>query len=768
MSRQQHRTPLRPSDSLVEVKSKFEAEYRRFALKRNGPGGFQEFYRLLQTIHHIPGVDVLLGYADVHGDLLPINNDDNFHKAVSSANPLLRIIITKKGALFTVCSKHSTRLFTTIVLEPELIWTLCSDYCNLTTSWCLLHIQESHRPTWSDRTPSSASDGIPYFRCPPPRVRGLPPRQAPETLRPQLRTAASTMEAENMVHSDSMSPASLGICEKLFRRWELKTSLTEGSARRSQQTLTIRLGLPAQKSNNRTPLRVQIGEAVPPDHAPPGITVVAHVSVEVPSRTMESPVGALSSTPPKGLQEGRVLCTAVRPVGTNNSKRPIPNPKAQGSDPLVHRGELQHMAAELGSYKQAHTSSPPLTLGNSRVVEGPAPLKKLGSRAQAMRGGIGSSRPPPRLLPKPHCTGPSWTFLRVVSLLEGGPTSPFRAEPGRVPWAKTQPPGARLRAPTPGLAPGWGPEDEPAVFGTNSLQRRKKGLGLTGLRTTGSGSTQSKNKPGLMIGMPQNFRQISSIIDVDILPETHRRVRLHKHGTHKPLGFYIRDGVSVRVTPQGVEKVPGVFISRLVRGGLAESTGLLGVNDEILEVNGIDVAGKSLDQVTDMMVANSHNLIVTVKPANQRNNVVHRGSKTSVGNYGSVGSAGSTGSAPSHDSPSPASQSNPITASNSIAEGDSDDEDDDGDLILENDCLTPFDSQRLTNSNNTNLNRDSPSNRPHNSTVVRPLPQSVSLPNSVGASLSDSSMMMSNHNGNPQTSSSSQESMREDGNIITL
>lgn len=93
------------------------------------------------------------------------------------------------------------------------------------------------------------------------------------------------------------------------------------------------------------------------------------------------------------------------------------------------------------------------------------------------------------------------------------------------------------------------------VFATNSLQRRKKGLGLTGLRTTSSGSTHSKSKPGLMIGLPQNFRQISSIIDVDILPETHRRVRLHKHGTNKPLGFYIRDGVSVRVTPQGVEKV---------------------------------------------------------------------------------------------------------------------------------------------------------------------------------------------------------------------
>lgn len=399
--------PLKLTDSVVEVKSKFEAEYRRFALRRNGPGGFQEFYCLLQTIHHIPGVDMLLGYADIHGDLLPINNDDNFHKAVSSANPLLRIIISKK-------------------------------------------------------------------------------------------------------------------------------------------------------------------------------------------------------------------------------------------------------------------------------------------------------------------------------------------------------------------------EDEPVAFASNSLQRRKKGLGLTGLRNTSPGFSYSKNKPGLMIGLPQNFRQISSIIDVDILPETHRRVRLHKHGTHKPLGFYIRDGVSVRVTPQGVEKVPGVFISRLVRGGLAESTGLLGINDEILEVNGIDVAGKSLDQVTDMMVANSHNLIVTVKPANQRNNVVHRGSKTSVGNSGSVGLAGSTCSAPSHDSLSPVSQSNPFTASNSITEGDSDNEDDDGDLILESDCLMPFDSQRLTNSNNTNLNRDSPGNNPHNITMVRPLPQSVSLPNSVGTTLNDSSMMVSYQNENiAHTLGSGQERMREDNNIIT-
>lgn len=60
---------------------------------------------------------------------------------------------------------------------------------------------------------------------------------------------------------------------------------------------------------------------------------------------------------------------------------------------------------------------------------------------------------------------------------------------------------------------------------------------------------------------------------------------------------FISDGTSVKVTAHGLEKMPGIFISRLVPGGLAESTGLLAVNDEVIEVNGIEVAGKSLDQV---------------------------------------------------------------------------------------------------------------------------------------------------------------------------
>ncbi|XP_055732745.1 partitioning defective 6 homolog gamma-like [Salvelinus fontinalis] len=172
-------------------------------------------------------------------------------------------------------------------------------------------------------------------------------------------------------------------------------------------------------------------------------------------------------------------------------------------------------------------------------------------------------------------------------------------------------------------------------YGTHSLTRKKKAV--VALR-----NDVNRKRPHIRIGMPQDFRPVSSIIDVDILPESHRRVRLYRHGSDKPLGFYIRDGTSVRVTPHGLEKVPGIFISRMVPGGLAESTGLLAVNDEVLEVNGIEVTGKTLDQVTDMMIANSHNLIVTVKPVNQRNNVV-RASRISGSSGQSSDSSGSTG-----------------------------------------------------------------------------------------------------------------------------
>uniref|UniRef100_H3BX40 Par-6 family cell polarity regulator gamma b n=1 Tax=Tetraodon nigroviridis TaxID=99883 RepID=H3BX40_TETNG len=215
-----------------------------------------------------------------------------------------------------------------------------------------------------------------------------------------------------------------------------------------------------------------------------------------------------------------------------------------------------------------------------------------------------------------------------------------------------------------------------ANFGTNTLTRRKKAV--VALRN----SDVSRKRPHIRIGMPQDFRPVSSIIDVDILPESHRRVRLYRHGSDKPLGFYIRDGTSVRVTPHGLEKVPGIFISRLVPGGLAESTGLLAVNDEVLEVNGIEVTGKSLDQVTDMMIANSHNLIVTVKPVNQRNNVV-RSSRISGSSGQSSDSSGSAGY------PHPPSAAAGLTAPGANRYPDDLESDEETDIVIESSLNPP-------------------------------------------------------------------------------
>lgn len=40
----------------------------------------------------------LISYIDPRdNDLLPINNDDNFHRALTTARPLLRVIIQRKG-----------------------------------------------------------------------------------------------------------------------------------------------------------------------------------------------------------------------------------------------------------------------------------------------------------------------------------------------------------------------------------------------------------------------------------------------------------------------------------------------------------------------------------------------------------------------------------------------------------------------------------------------------------------------------------------------
>ncbi|XP_024148802.1 partitioning defective 6 homolog beta [Oryzias melastigma] len=305
-------------------------------------------------------------------------------------------------------------------------------------------------------------------------------------------------------------------------------------------------------------------------------------------------------------------------------------------------------------------------------------------------------------------------------------------------------------------------EEAENTFATDSLTRKKN----TVLSAVLLRPDATKKKPPVIISLPKDFRPVSSIIDVDILPETHRRVRLYKHGQEKPLGFYIRDGSSVRVTPQGLEKVPAIFISRLVPGGLAESTGLLAVNDEVLEVNGIEVAGKSLDQVTDMMIANSHNLIITVKPANQRNNVVRSGGGGGAAS-GSSGRSSDSGASHYGYSAHGATASVPSHIIQNFSAGELESDEDEEDLVIE--AGGEAEPIRRTSSNYSMPSL--PRYEPHlNLRTATNFSSAFSIHTNGTLPASNSSGSLNNTNANSATPSPdrARRSLEEEGTVITL
>ncbi|GLH04132.1 uncharacterized protein GBIM_09911 [Gryllus bimaculatus] len=91
------KTQLKVDSGIVEVKSKFDAEFRRFSVSRNDTAKYEDFRALIERLHRLSDVPFLISYTDPRdGDLLPINNDDNLGCALLNARPLLRVIVQRK------------------------------------------------------------------------------------------------------------------------------------------------------------------------------------------------------------------------------------------------------------------------------------------------------------------------------------------------------------------------------------------------------------------------------------------------------------------------------------------------------------------------------------------------------------------------------------------------------------------------------------------------------------------------------------------------
>ncbi|KAK7907635.1 hypothetical protein WMY93_016247 [Mugilogobius chulae] len=104
------------------------------------------------------------------------------------------------------------------------------------------------------------------------------------------------------------------------------------------------------------------------------------------------------------------------------------------------------------------------------------------------------------------------------------------------------------------------------------------------------------------------------------LGESVKLVRLEKT-RDTPLGATVRNDVD------------SVVVSRVVKGGSAERSGLLSEGDEILEINGIPIRGKHVNEVHDMLQQMHGTLTFLMIPSSQIKAAPHRQTVTHVKAY---------------------------------------------------------------------------------------------------------------------------------------
>ncbi|XP_020483997.1 MAGUK p55 subfamily member 5b isoform X1 [Labrus bergylta] len=95
------------------------------------------------------------------------------------------------------------------------------------------------------------------------------------------------------------------------------------------------------------------------------------------------------------------------------------------------------------------------------------------------------------------------------------------------------------------------------------------------------------------------------------LGETVKLVRLEK-ARDTPLGATVRNDMD------------SVVVSRVVKGGAAESSGLLNEGDEILEINGVSIRGKNVNEVHDLLQQMHGTLTFLLIPSSQIKPAPHR------------------------------------------------------------------------------------------------------------------------------------------------
>jgi len=132
----------------------------------------------------------------------------------------------------------------------------------------------------------------------------------------------------------------------------------------------------------------------------------------------------------------------------------------------------------------------------------------------------------------------------------------------------------------------------------------------------------SSSKKRIVISSPtDDLLCVSQVVKNDELPDNVRRIRLCKRDSDPNFGLYIRDGYRTDGQGDTAVKRRGVFVSRFIVGGLAERSGLLSVNDEIVDINGDLVEGRPLRDVYDLMRRDSKEMVLTLKPLLMQNNV---------------------------------------------------------------------------------------------------------------------------------------------------